>query len=291
MHQEIVIGPSFIDFLDKHYVPFDYNNPGADLLTRVQEDIIFLDEDRVIDNAIEGKILELNDEAIMTLWTAYVPMLTKKRTPITNIKDDSIDVTEAYVSMNTLDRLNIKKEINNNLIKEIKKAIGKKFSPTSIHDYLNPSLKNIIIFDGRRINLKKGNSFPFFKYLKVCFRNTKHVEIIDGYLVQKIPKENLISIIRRIPHDSKILIKTLSDKARNMHKFGKDKYHVNDVLDEIKTKYPRKNIELKTFSDKKKIHDRAIICDNWQIYMGRGLDFFNLNSIIKYDTYILFSSR
>ena len=108
MHQEIVIGPSLIDYLGRNYKLFDFNSEGALLLQRLQDDYVCLDKKRELDDYIEQKIYDYGDDLILTLWTAYASnMLNIKRKQLDHKHSNSRDI-QAELASKTKDHLWIK---------------------------------------------------------------------------------------------------------------------------------------------------------------------------------------
>jgi len=290
MNQEIVFGSSLMDYLDKNYDPGKYNSPSYDLLKRLQEDIICFDKSRLIDEEIEKNIYDLDNEVLLWLWTDYENYLNKKRFDVA--ENSSIDLIEGEIASKTLDHLNIKENQSTNLLKKLKDKFGKKIILKSFDEYLNPDINDIIIYNGRNIDLNKGVKFHFYKYLKVCFRNTNKVIIEDRFLGKDQTRRNLKAIIRRIPNDSKIIIKTLSDLERQKHQRWKDNFSVKIIEEELNETFPVKKIRF-IYGDRDKIHhDRSIKSDKWFIMIGTSLDFFEHESgKILNDTNITFHAR
>ena len=81
------------------------------------------------------------------------------RINIANNSNKSIDFIERKITTNTVDHINIKYTISKKLLGLLKKEFGKKVDLVSIEQYLNPSLNDILLYDGREIELNEGDKF------------------------------------------------------------------------------------------------------------------------------------
>ena len=92
MNQELVIGPSLIDFLMENYREGDFKSEGSVFLQRLQDDCVCMDENRELDNYIEEKIYENGDDLLLSLWTRYASVININRKKLENNHNDSIGV-------------------------------------------------------------------------------------------------------------------------------------------------------------------------------------------------------
>jgi len=281
MLQEIVLSVDCLNYLSKKYREYDFNSEGHLFMQRVQEDILCFDEKRLLDEKIETRILELNDEVLLRLWTGIIDFINQKRYSISSsIK--STEALEGNVCNNSKDGIWVKPGLTIDRKSILKKKYGNnRVNPISEKNYLHPTKKDFLLVDGLNFLLKKNDNFPIAKYIKACAADTENILIQDGYLVRDLPKNNLIKILKNVPSDATVKIRTLTDNARNnFMPVADDGHSVFELEDEIKSKCPQGQIDFETFDRKSQLHDRFIITDKWKISLGRGLDSYKNAKIL-----------
>ena len=125
MNQELVIGPSLIDYLKENYREGDFRSEGSVFLQRLQDDSVCMDDDRALDDFIEQKIYENGDDLILSLWTNFASVLNIKRKKIENKHSNSIDL-EAELTTKAADHLWINDEVSDKEVKTFQKNTVKK---------------------------------------------------------------------------------------------------------------------------------------------------------------------
>lgn len=283
MKQEVVMSVDCLNYLNKSYQQFDFNSEGVLFIQNLQNDYLCLDENRRMDEAYENKIYELNDDVLFTLWPNIIEITEQIRFNIPT-ESHQTEFIEGSIAHMSKDGIWIIPDLSSDKKLVLENTYGNRISPISQKNYLVPSVQDLIIRDGLRFELKRNDIFPLLKYLRVCLRDATEVTIQDGYLVKDLPRRNLIQIINNIPKNAKLKIKTLSDLARCRHiKNGDDGYSVIKTERDINSRFDDRNIDFILIDDKRKLHQRKIIINNWIIDIGRGLDSIQ-NSIVLAET-------
>ena len=71
MDQEVVIGPSTVEFLNDIYEQYNFKSDGHLFMQHLQDDIVCLDSERKLDDLIEEKIYDIGNDLILSLWTEF----------------------------------------------------------------------------------------------------------------------------------------------------------------------------------------------------------------------------
>ena len=284
MNQEIVIGPSLIDFLMESYREGDFKSKGSLFLQKLQDDSVCMDDERALDDFIEQKIYENGDDLILSLWTRYASVLNIKRKKLGNKHSNSIDL-EAELATKSVDHLWINDEVSDTELKTFKTKYGKKsIRQVSHKKYVSPSLKDYIIHDGMSFILKKGDWFPFLKILEIALRNEKNVLIQDGYIHKDNAINNVEKLIKKLNENTKISIRTLTDSGRG---FGGNIPIIKDREKQILDTFPDRNIQFSFEGQKKNLHERFIETENFIINIGAGFDAYKSSEILKETSFSL----
>ena len=284
MNQELVIGPSLIDFLMENYREGDFKSEGILFLQRLQDDSVCMDDKRALDDFIEQKIYENGDDLILSLWTRYASVLNIKRKKLENKHSNSIDL-EAELATKSIDHLWINDEVSDTEIKTFKKKYGKKsIRQVSHKKYVSPSLKDYIIHDGMSFILNRGDWFPILKILEITLRNEKNVLIQDGYIHKDNAINNVEKLIKKLNENAKISIRTLTDRGRGL---GGNVPIIRDREKQILDAFPGKNIQFLFIGNKRNLHERFIETENFIINIGAGFDAYKSSEILKETSFSL----
>ena len=282
MNQEIVLSESCFQYIDETLDRFDFTSSAYLFIQRLQKDILTLDNKRILDNKYEEELFNINNELLFDLWTGMIDnqVLTHQRLKVEN---DDIEKIKGELVQKTQDHIWIHNG-DNEREKEIKLKFGKSTQAVSTQHYLNPRLKDVIIFDGRKLNFKIGDKFPLFKYLRVLLRNAKDVIIQDGYLVMDQNRKNLFRILKLIQEKVPVTINTLSDRSRNFHNKRNDNKKVDELIAEIEYRFPSIILKL-VKKQKRELRQRWIRTDVWDIDIGHGLDSYKDGKIVRDTTF------
>ena len=284
MDQEIVLSESTFHFINETLDIINYKTPATKFIQRLQEDTLTLDNKRILDNKYEEELFNINNELLFDLWTGMIDnqVLTHQRLKVEN---DDIEQIKGELAQKTQDHIWIHNG-DNEREKEIKLKFGRFTQAVGVQHYLNPRLKDVIIFDGRKLNFKIGDKFPLFKYLRVMLRNAKDVIIQDGYLVMDQNRKNLFRILKLIQEKVPVTINTLSDRSRNFHNNRNDNKKVDELIAEIEYRFPHLIINL-VEKQKKELRQRWIKTDVWDIDIGHGLDSYKGGKIARDTTFAM----
>ena len=279
MNQEIVIGPSLIDFLMESYREGDFKSKGSLFLQKLQDDSVCMDDERALDDFIEQKIYENGDDLILSLWTNFASVLNIKREKLENRHSNSIDL-EAELATKAVDHLWLNDEVSDKKVDALQKKYGKKLIRQLSHkNYLDPSFKDSILYNGMSEILKKGDIFPIMKILEIALRNEKKVFIQDGYIQKDNAIANVIKVIERLNTNANVDVRTLTDKGR-ADTWGK-KEIIKDREKQVLERFPNRNINFSYTGNKKTLHERFIETENFIINIGAGFDAYKSSQILK----------
>ena len=279
MNQEIVIGPSLIDFLMESYREGDFKSKGSLFLQKLQDDSVCMDDERALDDFIEQKIYENGDDLILSLWTNFASVLNIKREKLENRHSNSIDL-EAELATKAVDHLWLNDEVSDKKVDALQKKYGKKLIRQLSHkNYLDPSFKDSILYNGMSEILKKGDIFPIMKILEIALRNEKKVFIQDGYIHKDNAIANVIKVIERLNTNTNVDVRTLTDKGR-ADTWGK-KEIIKDREKQVLERFPNRNINFSYTGNKKTLHERFIETENFIINIGAGFDAYKSSQILK----------
>lgn len=282
MNQEIVYGPALISFLQDNYEAGNFLNPAIGMMQQIQQDISCFDDDRKLDDSIASQIRETKNQLLLEWWT-YI--CTTQRIPYKRISVDwpekpmfdiSDDILlEALVADKTKDKVWLNGSVDGVICLRLKQMLD--MMPKAFETYLHPEHDDGILKLGVRWVLEANMKFTFFKYIEVCLRETSEIHIMDGYLVKDIAKKNLIKLLN-VYNGHKILITTLSDRARNNYREDGDGLSVHlDLEVKLQKFFPDKDVTVIVTDDKKSLRQRLIITDKLIIDIGHGLDCFEDN--------------
>ena len=284
MNQELVIGPSLIDFLMENYREGDFKSEGILFLQRLQDDSVCMDDKRALDDFIEEKIYDNGDDLILSLWTKYALVLNIKRKKLENTHSDSINL-EAELATKSVDHLWINDEVSDEEVITFKKKYGKKsIRQVSHKKYVSPTLKDYIIHDGMSFILNRGDWFPILKILEITLRNEKNILIQDGYIHKDNAINNVEKLIKKLNKDAKISIRTLTDRGRG---FGGSVPIIKDREQQILDAFTERNIQFSFEGQKKNLHERFIETENFIINIGAGFDAYKSSEILKETSFSL----
>ena len=285
MNQEIVIGPSLIDFLMESYRDGDFKSKGSLFLQKLQDDSVCMDDERALDDFIEQKIYENGDDLILSLWTNFASVLNIKREKLENRHSNSIDL-EAELATKAVDHLWLNDEVSDKKVDALQKKYGKKLIRQLSHkNYLDPSFKDSILYNGMSVILKKGDIFPIMKILEIALRNEKKVFIQDGYIHKDNAIANVVKVIERLNTNANVDVRTLTDKGR-AETWGKKEF-IKDREKQVLERFPNRNINFSYTGNKKTLHERFIKTENFIINIGAGFDAYKSSQILKETSFSL----
>lgn len=285
MNQELVIGPSLIDFLMENYRAGDFKSEGILFLQRLQDDSVCMDDERALDDFIEQKIYENGDDLILSLWTNFASVLNIKREKLENRHSNSIDL-EAELATKAVDHLWLNDEVSDKKVDALQKKYGKKLIRQLSHkNYLDPSFKDSILYNGMSVILKKGDIFPIMKILEIALRNEKKVFIQDGYIHKDNAIANVVKVIERLNTNANVDVRTLTDKGR-AETWGKKEF-IKDREKQVLERFPNRNINFSYTGNKKTLHERFIKTENFIINIGAGFDAYKSSQILKETSFSL----
>ena len=77
MNQEIVLSESTFHFINETLDRINFLSPAHRFIQRLQEDILTLDNKRILDNKYEEELFNINNELLLELWTGMSVMSPK----------------------------------------------------------------------------------------------------------------------------------------------------------------------------------------------------------------------
>lgn len=164
------------------------------------------------------------------------------------------------------------------LVDDAKKVIHDEFERelgielSDCNNYLNPSEKSRIrVF--QVITKNPNEEFDFGKWVFKFTRDTKTLEIQDGYACSKNEFRDIKYLIGKLKPNTRVRIITLSDKARNdsRHNNKTDDIIAEEKLNELKNQFVEKIIEWELKEEKKLLEDRHLKTDKFFINLGHSL--------------------
>jgi ATP-dependent Lon protease len=101
----------------------------------------------------------------------------------------------------------------------------------------------------------------------------RRIRIVDPYIRLEYQMRNIETLLHVLttPHGCEVELLTMFEKNE---RFGLSEEHTSrERLDALKERLVRKGIRF-TYAFDPQMHDRCIETEQWQIILGRGLDFY-----------------